>query len=94
MFVVDTNILVYAADKDSKFHGQCCDYLNKWRSQPSVWYITWGIVYEFLRVITHPRVFREPWVLKEAWQFVEAILASSSLSSPVIARPVRYIQFI
>lgn len=79
MFVVDTNILVYAADEDSQFHNRCRELIDDWRRQTSAWYLTWGIVYEFLRVITHPRVFRKPWTIIKAWSFVEAILSSPSL---------------
>ena len=79
MFVIDTNILVYAADEDSPFHDRCRELIEDWRNQSSAWYTTWGIVYEFLRVITHPRVFRKPWLLSEAWNFIEAILVSPSL---------------
>jgi toxin-antitoxin system PIN domain toxin len=76
MFVVDTNILVYAADEDSPFHERCRARLEEWRRQTTPWYATWGTVYEFLRVITHPRVFRQPWTGPQAWSFVEALLAS------------------
>ena len=79
MFVVDTNVLVYAADADARFHGRCRERLERWRQQSSAWYVTWGIVYEFLRVTTHPRVLRMPWTVGEAWAFVEALLASPSL---------------
>lgn len=79
MFVVDTNVLVYAADADARFHGRCRERLEGWRQQPSAWYVTWGIVYEFLRVTTHPRVLRMPWTVGKAWVFVEALLASPSL---------------
>jgi toxin-antitoxin system PIN domain toxin len=79
VFVVDTNVLVYAADADARFHGLCRERLERWRVQPSAWYVTWGIVYEFLRVTTHPRVLKMPWTVGEAWAFVEALLASSSL---------------
>ena len=79
MFVVDTNVLVYAADTDSEFHGRCRGLLEDWRRQTSAWYLTWGIVYEFLRVTTHARVFRTPWSAGEAWSFVQAVLASPSL---------------
>jgi toxin-antitoxin system PIN domain toxin len=85
MFVVDTNILVYAADEDSSLHKRCARLIEEWRRQSSVWYVTWGILYEFLRVITHPRVFRKPWSVTEAWKFVEAILASPSLGILVAA---------
>lgn len=61
MFVVDTNVLIYAADQDSEFHEPCREQLEKWRRQASPWYLTWSVCYEFLRVSTHPRVFRQPW---------------------------------
>lgn len=79
MFVVDTNILIYAADEDSPFHKPCRERLEEWRSQSSAWYVTWGILYEFLRVITHSRVFRNPWSIADAWTFMNAVLASPSL---------------
>ena len=60
MFVVDTNILLYAVDRDSPEHAVCRAYLQKWRRRPDPWHLTWGIIYEFLRVATHPNVFRKP----------------------------------
>ena len=95
MFVVDTNILVYAADTSAPVHDACRRLLEEWRRQGSVWYLTWGIVYEFLRVATHPRVFRNPWNIVSAWEYVEAMFASRSLNilveterHPEIARQV------
>ena len=41
--------------------------------------MTWSILYEFLRVTTHPRVFRRPWSAKQSWSFLEAVLASPGL---------------
>ena len=79
MFVVDTNVLVYAADEHSTFHGRCYELLEAWRHQASAWYLTWGIFYEFLRVTTHPRVFRTPWSAEQAWSFVAAVLGSPGL---------------
>ena len=34
------------------------------------------MIYEFLRVVTHPRVFAQPWSVGAAWPFVGAILES------------------
>ena len=53
MFVVDTNILIYAADRDSPEHARCRELLDGWRSQATPWYVSWGILYEFLRVATY-----------------------------------------
>jgi toxin-antitoxin system PIN domain toxin len=79
VFVVDTNILLYAADCDAPGHEVCRGLVLEWRVQASPWYLTWGIVYEFLRVATHPKVFRTPFAPATAWQFLSAVLASASL---------------
>lgn len=76
MFVVDTNVLVYAANASSPFHSRCRAALESWRRGPDAWYATWAILYEFLRVTTHPRVLDPPWTAHEAWAFVESLLAS------------------
>jgi predicted nucleic acid-binding protein len=76
VLVVDTNVLVYAADADSQFHRVCRDWLEQQRVRPDAWYTTWGILYEFMRVTTHPRVMRRPWSAPAAWEFVMALLAS------------------
>lgn len=76
---MDTNVLVYAADEDSPQHKRCRELLNGWRSRPDAWFVTWGILYEFLRVTTHPRVMRRPWTAPGAWSFVSAMLASPGL---------------
>jgi hypothetical protein len=80
VFVVDTNVLVYAADRDALAHARCRERLLTWRMQAEPWYLTWGIVYEFLRVTTHARVLRNPWAPAQAWSFVEALLAAPALS--------------
>lgn len=80
MFVVDTNVLVYAADGDAPAHERCLALVERWRRQASAWYVTWPIVYEFLRVSTHPRVFRTPWPVHRAWEFIAALLASPGLA--------------
>ncbi|MFN2376566.1 MAG: type II toxin-antitoxin system VapC family toxin [Candidatus Binatia bacterium] len=79
MVVVDTNVLVYAADADSPFHGPCRRWLDARRERAEAWYCTWPIVYEFLRVTTHPRVLRHPWKSVEAWAFVTALLETPGL---------------
>jgi toxin-antitoxin system PIN domain toxin len=79
VFVVDTNLLLYAADRAAPEHAKARQLLEGWRGQPLPWYVTWGIVYEFLRVVTHPRVLRRPWTELEAWGFVGALLGSPAL---------------
>ena len=80
MFVVDTNILLYAADREAPEYAVCRQLLEGWRTQAPAWHLTWGVIYEFLRVSTHPRVWRRPWQIDEAWGFVEALLVSPGMS--------------
>ncbi len=80
MFVVDTNVLVYAADSRAVEHDRCRALLEHWRHQPAAWYLTWGICYEFLRIVTHPRVFRHPWSADQAWRFLAGVQAAPALS--------------
>lgn len=49
MFVVDTNILLYAAHRGSDEHQRCRTLVEEWRSGSTPWFLTWGICYEFLR---------------------------------------------
>lgn len=79
MFVVDTNVLVYAVDRDAADHAACRSLVERCRAQPEPWYLTWGIAYEFLRVTTHPGIFRNPLATKDAWAFLEAVFASPGL---------------
>ena len=79
MLLVDTNVLVYASDEDSPFHAACLGWLERRRARADVWYTTWPILYEFMRVTTHPRVFQRPWNVSEAWRFVTALIASPGL---------------
>jgi len=78
--VVDTNILIYAADQDSPYHAACRAHLERWRRQPAPVFLTWSICYEFLRVTSHPRVFQRPWSVTESWRFLDALLASPGMA--------------
>lgn len=76
---MDTNVLVYAADERASEHERCRELLERWRSRSGAWYLTWGICYEFLRIVTHPRVFRTPWTAERAREFLAAVQASPGL---------------
>ncbi|HUF49865.1 MAG TPA: TA system VapC family ribonuclease toxin [Longimicrobiales bacterium] len=76
MFVVDTNVLVYAANRDCPEHERCRELVEQWRHGTTPWYTTWAILYEFLRVVTHARVLPRPLAANSALDFVEAVLAA------------------
>lgn len=75
MFVIDTNLLLYAVNPDADEHLRARELIEAWRVDERSWFITWGIIYEFLRVATHPRVFSTPLTLAQANAWIAALLA-------------------
>lgn len=76
MFVLDTNLLLYAVNPDSPDHSPALALLEEWRAGDRLWFITWGIAYEFLRVSTHPAVFPRPLDIGRAREWLDVLLAS------------------
>lgn len=76
MQVVDTNVLVDAANRRSEFHLACRESLDQARRDPSPTFLTWNICYEFFRVTTHPRVLPTPWRLQDSLRFIGDLLAA------------------
>jgi toxin-antitoxin system PIN domain toxin len=75
-FVVDTNVLVYAVNRDCPEHPVARSVLEGWLAGTVPWGVTWGIVYEFLRIVTHPKVFRHPLDATQALAFLDPVLGS------------------
>ncbi len=72
--VIDTNILLYAANRDAEEHGATTAFLKAAGEGADRWYLTEGILYEFLRVTTHPRVFHRPLTWRQAIKFLQPFL--------------------
>ena len=51
-------------------------FLTRAAESADQWYLTEGILYEFLRVATHARVFDRPLTWREALDFLGPFLAS------------------
>jgi toxin-antitoxin system PIN domain toxin len=75
-FLVDTNILAYAVNRDCEEHRVAVKALAAWLAGPAPWALTWNVVYEFLGVVTHPRVFQRPLSAGSALTFLGPILES------------------
>ena len=76
MFVVDTNLLVYSANRAAPEHAQALRLVEMWRTDAEPWFLTWSIAYEFLRVTTSRRGHHQILLLPEAVQYLDALLAS------------------
>lgn len=79
MQALDTNVLVHAEIVSSPHHAVARKLLVALAEGPAPWAIPWPCVYEFLRVITHPRVYHPPVPLGVALGDLGAILASPTL---------------
>lgn len=79
MIAVDTNVLVYAHRLETEHHGVAARVLAELAEGQTHWAIAWPCLYEFLRIITHPRVFDPPLSARDAVESVESILDSPSL---------------
>lgn len=75
MKLLDVNILVQAHREDADRHEETRSWLETMlREAPGV-AVTDLVLSGFLRVVTHPRVFREPTPLIEAIEFAEDLRA-------------------
>jgi toxin-antitoxin system PIN domain toxin len=76
---VDTNVLIYAEIVSSRHHQKARSLLTELAERALPWAIPWPCLYEFLRVVTHPRVFHPPAPLELALSDLKALLASPSV---------------
>lgn len=79
MRAVDTNVLVLAHHERAPEHATARDLLTLLAEGDLPWAIPWPCVYEFLRVVTHPRVFHPPMRLTRALHSIGHVLASPTL---------------
>ncbi len=95
MTLVDTNIFVYVVDHDSPNHALCKGWMESCRVANEALCTTWPIVYELLRVVTHPGVLRRPFRASAALDFIDELFQSPSfavlVATPVHAQFVRQI---
>ncbi len=78
--VVDTNLLLYAANADADEHAAARAFLSEVAASPERWYLTEGILYEFLRVSTHARVFPQPLRWQQAVSFLAPLWSAANVS--------------
>jgi len=79
MHLVDTNVLVHAVNRASPDHERCAEAIHALANGAAPWYCTWGIAYEYLRVVTHLRVLPRPLGFAAAWAVFRAMQAEGGL---------------
>jgi hypothetical protein len=89
---VDTNVLVDARREGTTNHAEAATLLRSLAEGPEPWGLPWPCIYEFLRIVTHPRVFHPPMTLECALEGVRDLLAS--LSARVLRETDRHLEIV
>lgn len=72
---IDVNILLYASDETSPRYKAAREFLARRSADPEPFCLTWPVLMAYLRIATHPRIFRNPLSPDEALGNIEALLA-------------------
>src|SRR5258708_5789005 len=77
MILPDVNMLVYAHDTTSEFHGSAVAWLEEVLTTQQVFF-TWHTITGFLRIVTNNRIYENPLDMPLAIQIVDSWLANDS----------------
>ncbi len=75
MLLLDVNVLVYAHREDAADHAAYRDWLTAVLSGEAAFGMAELALSGFLRIVTHPRIFREPTPMAVALGFAEDVRA-------------------
>lgn len=73
-FAIDVNILLYASDTGSPLQSKAQSFLEQCVQQHEVFCFAWITLMGYLRMATHPGIFKHPLSPDEATRNVEALL--------------------
>lgn len=79
MIALDTTVLVYARRQGTAHHAEASRLLRRLAEGRQPWALPWPCVSEFLRAVTHPRVFSPPTEVTLAPEDLESLFQSPSL---------------
>lgn len=75
MIIPDANLLLYAYDAESTFHEQARSWCERVLSGPEPVTLLPAVIFGFMRIATHPKVFANPLSAAEAADHVASWLA-------------------
>jgi len=73
-YTVDANVLLYASDDASPYHARAMELLREMAAGPEIAYLLWPTIIAYLRIATHPTVFRHPLSIAEAVTNMDGLL--------------------
>lgn len=78
MLLLDVNILVYAHRQDSQDHQRFSDWLESLVNSDESYGMAELVLSGFLRIVTHPKIFRSPSPLDMAIDFTQQLRGQSN----------------
>jgi uncharacterized protein len=78
VFAVDTNIFIYAHFDRYPQHGRARTFCEGLLSSAQDWCIGWQVVYEYVRITTHPSIHEVPLTLEQALADLDPYLSAES----------------
>ena len=78
MIAIDTNVLVYAHRAEMPLHELALERLRDLVEGAAPWALPAFCIGEFVRVVTHGRIFHPPTGLETALAFIDQVLGSPS----------------
>ena len=81
-YTLDANILLYASDEASPFHARSIEAVTRAAAGPEIVYLFWPTIMAYLRIATHPAVFRRPLSMAEAAGNIGALIGRPNVQTP------------
>lgn len=90
---IDTNIFVYATYSKFVQHEKAVGFLKKCLKENHSWYLSWHVLYEYLKVVTHPNLFSgETIPLSKAIQNMEKFCSTPNVE--ILQETSRHLQIL
>lgn len=80
--IVDANILLYAVDSTSTRHDRAAEWWTDALNGDVTVGLPWQTIGAFLRISTHPRIFRDPLDGPAAWSYIAGWLEAPPVWIP------------
>ena len=73
-FSCDVNVLLYASDAASPVHRKAVEFLEQASTEGDLFCLGWPTVMSYLRISTHPGIFRTPLTPAQALGNIDALV--------------------
>lgn len=84
MYLVDANVLLYAADSSSRHHLACVRWLESALNGSARVGLPAQSIGAFVRISTHPRIMSNPLSAADAWNIASSWLAAPAAWVPEV----------